>query len=192
MFCCGAETSPPGRLDQTYQRHSGSIHLEDKRGDYLKHKTFLILHSVGTFGSSEGSSLCSVLFFVFLILCTISHGVVNIWSRTGSVVRIFRAVKAVCWALRRPFVLFTLLSVLALYQVSRRKCQQTWLSSSCLCLSLQAAEWDEPTDLFRQRQWQRQGQRCRWQQDWDQPGHASVPHGMDWCPHVPFEAQAEL
>lgn len=123
MFCCGAKTSPAGSLDQTYRRHSGSIQLEDKRGDYLKHKTFFILHSVDTFGSSEGSSLCSVLFFVFLILRTISHGVVNIWSRTGSVVRIFRAVKAVCWALRRPFVHFTLLSVLALDQVSRRKCQ---------------------------------------------------------------------
>lgn len=42
---------------------------------------------------------------------------------------------------------------------------------------LQAAEWHEPTDLLRQWQRQRQGQRCRRQQDGDQSGHASVPHG---------------
>ncbi len=31
----GTKTPPlvPGRLDQTYRRHPGSIHIEDKRGD---------------------------------------------------------------------------------------------------------------------------------------------------------------
>lgn len=37
------------------------------------------------------------------------------------------------------------------------------LLSYCVRLSLQAAEWDEPTDLFCQWQRQRQGQRCRGQ-----------------------------
>lgn len=51
-----------------------------------------------------------------------------------------------------------------------------------LCLSFpQAAERDEPTDLFCQWQRQRQGQWCRWQQDRDQSGHTSVPHGTYWC-----------
>lgn len=56
--------------------------------------------------------------------------------------------------------------------------------SIALCLSLQAAERDEPTDLFCQWQWQRQGQRCRRQQDRDQPGHTSVPDGTQRvCEH---------
>lgn len=109
--------------------------------------------------------------------------------------------KALCWTRHRSFVLaallLTLLPVLALVLVNTAESaniELAWMLSAfllmltCLplylCCSPQAAEWNEPTDLFCQWQRQRQGQWCRWQQDGDQSGHTSVPHGTHQCPSV--------
>lgn len=101
---------------------------------------------------------------------------------------IHSALTPLCWTRQRSDVLLAVLLTVCFDPVLNRLTFMlilTWLpqfqsTSVYICLSLQAAEWDEPTNLFCQRQWQWQGQWCRWQQDRDQSGHAFVSHGMHW------------